>query len=114
MERLARLLNARAYRHRSHTVLTVDTRALVTQHQNSIWLSHINSGSAIFGSGRRGIYTFKRISEYPFEEMRKKKKDDAIVELAVDYVVKDISKLVIRVEEWTGQNPIQTIWEREI
>lgn len=112
-ERLERLLNARAYRRRSHTVLTADTRALVTKHQDSIWLSHINSGSAIFGSGRRGTYTFKRISKYPFEEMRKKKRNDAIVELAVDYAVKNISKLVIRVEEWIGQNPIRAIWERE-
>lgn len=112
-ERLERLLNARAYRRRSHTVLTVDTKALVTKHQSSIWLSHINSGAAIYGSGRRGSYTFKRIGEYPFEEMRKKKKDDAIVELAVDYAVKDILELVIRVEEWIGQNPIRTIWERK-
>jgi len=112
-ERLERLLNARAYRKRSHSVLTVDTKALVTKHQASIWLSHINSGAAIYGVGRRGRYTFKRIGEYPFEEMRKKKKDKAIVELAVDYAVKDISELVIRVEEWIGQNPIRTIWERK-
>jgi len=110
-ERLERLLNARAYREKSHTVLTVDTRDLLDRHQNEVWLSHINSG-AIFGSGRRGIGTFKRINEYPFEEMRKKKKEDAIVEVAVDYAVKDISKLIIRVEDWKSQNPVRTICEK--
>jgi hypothetical protein len=110
-ERLERLLNARAYRGRTHCVLTVETRALLAKHQDDIWLSHINSG-AIFGSGRRGISTFKRISQYPFEEMRKKKGDDALVELAVDYAVKDISELVVRVEDWIGQNSVRTIWQR--
>ncbi|KPJ85055.1 MAG: hypothetical protein AMS17_15040 [Spirochaetes bacterium DG_61] len=106
--RLERLLHARAYREKSHTVLTVDTRDLLDRYQNEVWLSHINSG-AIFGSGRRGVGTFKRINDYPFEEMRKKKKEDAIVEVAVDYAVKDISKLIIRVEEWKGQNPVRII-----
>ena len=109
-ERLESLLHARAYRKKSHTVLTVDTRDLVDRHKNEIWLSHINSG-AFFGSGRRGVGTFKRISEHPFEEMRKKKKEDAIVEVSVDYAVKDISKYIIRVEEWIGQNPVRIICE---
>ena len=110
--RLERLLNARAYRGKSHTVLTIDTRSLINKHHKNIWLSNINSG-AIFGSGRRGTGTFKRISEYPFEEIKKKKKDDAIVEVAVDYAVKDISKHTIMVEEWFEKNPIRTIWEVE-
>ena len=111
-QRLERLLNARAYRKRSHSVLTIDTKALVDKYQEIIWLSHINSGSAIFGTGRRGEYTFKRINQYPFEEMKKKKKEDAIVELAVDYGVEDISDYVIRVEEWIGQMPVRMIWKR--
>lgn len=110
-ERLERLLNARAYRGRAHCVLTVETRALLTKHQDDVWLSHINSG-AIFGSGRRGISTFKRISQYPFEEMRRIKGDEAVVELAVDYAVKDISEFVIHVEDWTGQNPVRTVWKK--
>lgn len=110
-ERLERLLNARAYRNRSHCVLTVDTHALLAKHQKDVWLSPINSG-ATFGNCRRGLETFKRIRDYPFEEIRKKKGNNAIVELAVDYAVKDISKLVIRVEEWAGQNSIRTIWEK--
>ena len=109
--RLERLLNARAYRNKTHTVLIVDTRSLINTHQNRIWLTHINSGASIYGVGRRGVGTFKRIIEYPFEEMIKKKKDDAIVEVAVDYAVKDIFKHTIRVEEWFEKNPVRIIWE---
>jgi len=110
-QRLENLLGARAYRGRSHTVLTVDTSILLKKHADEVWLSHINSG-AIFGSGRRGVGTFKRISEYPFDEMKKKKKDDAIVELAVDYGVKDIADFVVRVETWVEGKPTEIIWKR--
>ncbi len=109
--RLERLLNARAYRNKTHTVLTIDTRSLLNKHQGQIWLTHINSGASIYGVGRRGVGTFQRIIDYPFDDLRKKKKDDAIVEVAVDYAVKDISKHTILVEEWKGKNPIRTIWE---
>jgi len=111
-ERLEGLLNARAYRGRAHCVLTVETRALLAKHRDDVWLSHINSG-ATFGSGRRGIDTFKRISQYPFEEMRKKRGENAVVELAVDYAVKDIGEFTIRVEDWIGQNPVRTIWQKQ-
>jgi len=108
-ERLERLLNARAYRSRRHIVLTVDSKQLVTSNAGRLWLSPINSG-AIFGSGRRGVQTFKGISEYPFEDMKKRKGRDAIVELAVDYAVKNISDLTAKVEEWEAGTPVQTIW----
>ncbi len=105
------MLGAQAYRGKSHTVLTVDTNLLLKKHADEVWLSHINSG-AIFGSGRRGVRTFKRISEYPFEEMQKKKKDDAVVELAVDYGVKDIADFVNRVETWFEGKPMELIWKK--
>lgn len=111
-ERLVRLLNARAYRKRSHSVLTIDTKSLVSKHEKDIWFSHINSGATIFGAGRRGVGTFQRLREYPFEMMRKKKNEDAIVELAVDYAVKDIRNMTIRVEEWLEGKPIRTIWQK--
>ncbi len=111
-ERLEGLLNAIAYRGRSHTVLTVDTGALVSKHEKDIWISHINSGCTVFGVGRRGSYTFQRISDYDFDDMKKKKRENAIVELAVDYSVEDISDFVICVDEWKGKNPIRNIWEK--
>jgi len=111
-ERLERLLNARAYKGRAHTVLTVDTEALLRKHQGDISLSHINSGAAIYGTGRRGAGTFERIAAYPFEELKRKKREDAVVELAVDYSVKDISELALKVEEWIGGMPLKVICER--
>jgi hypothetical protein len=111
-ERLQSLLRGRAYKARPHSVLTLDTEILVSRHEEAIWLSRINSG-AFFGSGRRGAGTFKRINEYPFEEMKKKQKEDAIVELAVDYCVKDVDELVIRVENWVEDKPMEVIWERK-
>lgn len=111
-ERLERLLNARAYKERAHTVLTVDTEALLRKHQGDISLSHINSGAAIYGIGRRGLGTFERIDGYAFEELKSKKREDAVVELAVDYSVKDISEFTIKVEEWIGGMPVQVIFEQ--
>ncbi|MFZ7138026.1 MAG: DUF7002 family protein [archaeon] len=111
-KRLEGLLNAVAYRNRSHTVLTIDTKSLVSKHEKEIWLSNINSGCTIFGVGRRGSYTFQKIADYDFEKMQKIKKENAIVELAVDYSVKDISDFVIQVEEWKGRTPINTIWKK--
>ena len=109
-ERLVSLLGARAYRDRSHDVLTVDTRSLVQRHEEEITLSPINSG-AFFGSGERGSFTFKKIRDYPYEVRRKKSHDDAVVELAVEYAVKDIEDHTIRVEEWAGNSPRNAIWK---
>lgn len=109
-ERLERLLNGRQYRNRAHDVLTVDTRSLIQSHHDHTHLSRINSG-AFFGSGRRGVGTFKRIEDYPFEELKKKQKDDAVVELAIDYAIKDISEFTIKVEKWIGGKPVEPIWD---
>jgi hypothetical protein len=109
-ERLEGLLKARAYKNRKHTVLTIDTKPLISKYRDCISLSHINSGSAIYGVGRRGATTFLQIIDYPFEELKKKKKYDAIVELAIHYAVNDISDYVVKVEEWIGSNPIETIY----
>jgi hypothetical protein len=106
-ERLEGLLRARPYRRKSHTVLTIDTKKLVARHAKEIWLTRINSGAAIYGVGMRGTSTFRRISDYPIEQNKKEKKHDAIVELAVDYAVKDISELTIRVEEWFELKPVR-------
>src|SRR6266480_1717700 len=96
--------------HPTHgTAVIRDSKQLVTSNAGRLWLSPINSG-AIFGSGRRGVQTFNGISEYPFEDMKKRKGRDAIVELAVDYAVKNISDLTAKVEEWEAGTPVQTIW----
>jgi hypothetical protein len=110
-ERLERLLTANLYKGRPHDVLTIETRPLVERYENQISIARINSG-AFFGSGRRGVGTFKSIEEYQFEEIRKKQKDDAVVEIAVDYAVKDISEITTKVEKWIAEKSVQTIWRR--
>ena len=65
-ERLERHMGARANRMKSHIVLTVDTEALLESHEKEVYLSHINSGAAIYASGRRGKDTFQKLTDYPF------------------------------------------------
>jgi hypothetical protein len=109
-ERLVSLLGARAYKGRSHDVLTVDTDGLVRSHEDEITLSPINSG-AFFGSGDRGAFTFKKIRDYPYSDELKKRGKDAVVELAVEYAVRDIAKHTINVEEWGENVPTRLIWK---
>jgi hypothetical protein len=47
-KRLRKLLNARAYRARPQTVLTLDTASLVDANRDRIRLSPINSGATIY------------------------------------------------------------------
>src|SRR5437660_811386 len=110
-ERLQRLLGARAYRNKSHSVLIADTSALVRARHPEISLTHINSGATSRGSGKRGTGTFVRIDDYPFAKMKRQRGLDAVVELSVDYAVKDIEKFTLRVEEWRGDRSLRTIWE---
>lgn len=111
-ERLVTLLNASAYRKKSHDVLTVDTKKIIKEYENKITLCRINSGAIPYKRGRRGKHTFKRIKDYPFEEYKKTRGNDAIVELAVDYKIPDIKKYVIQVETWENGNKIKTIWKK--
>jgi hypothetical protein len=85
----------------------------VRSHEDEITLSPINSG-AFFGSGYRGSFTFKRIRDYPYEEEVKKRREDAVVELAVEYAVRDMAEHTIRVEEWKGNVPMGVVWENPV
>jgi hypothetical protein len=102
-ERLNRLLSARAYRAKSHAVLTVETRKLVERHERQITLSRINSGSVIYGVGQRGRETFKTIGDV--------NRIGSIAELAIDYAVDDIADLVLVVEERRGSQPPAVLWQ---
>lgn len=95
-ERLARMLSAGNYRARPHLVLTIDTRELVDRHWNRISLSPINTGATKPMPAPRGPGTFQSPNEYPFAELRRRRRvKDVIVELAVDYAVRDITDLVV-------------------
>jgi Family of unknown function (DUF7002) len=112
-ERLSRLLQARAYRDSTHCVLTIDTAALLNRHLDKITLSPINSGSTIFKPQPRGPNTFLRIDDYPFDRWSQKRGvNQAIVELAVEYSVPDITELVVKVEEVHGNTVTAILLER--
>lgn len=99
-QRLERLLGARAYRQQRHTILEVDTLALLDAYAKRIVLAPINSGSTIMNPQPRGKATFQPIASYPYEEWRKKRgRRDAIVELAIRGGVQDIERFVLRVTE---------------
>jgi hypothetical protein len=60
----------------------------------------------------RGRDTFRRISDYPFQERRRSRGlQDAIAELAVEYEVTDVELLTTRVEEAGGGNETVVLWE---
>ena len=62
-DRLTRLLNAKAYRDRTHCVLTIDTGKMVANYAHVIRLSPINSGAAIMQAATRGRKTFLPITK---------------------------------------------------
>ncbi len=112
-ERLNRLLSARAYRNKEHIVLVVDTAMLLKSREEDVTLSPINSGCTIFKPQPRGRDTFRSLKNYPFAEWRKKRGvSKAVVEVAVDCQVRDIEKMVVRVERRHGSNVLEVIYER--
>lgn len=111
-ERLTRLLTARAYRDRRQTVLELDSQALITDYRSKILLSPINSGSTIMNPQPRGLKTFLTIEEYPYDLWRKKRRrSDAVVELAVIGGVPNISEYVLKVTEEGGSQSAALLYE---
>lgn len=109
-ERLVTLLNARAYRAREHTVITVDTRRLVAAHGSRIFLSPINSGSTIYKAQERGRATLRPLSRYPFEERRALRGPaNAVAECAIRGGVSDIRNFVVRVERRQGSRILEIL-----
>jgi hypothetical protein len=110
--RLQGLLDARAYRGRPQTVLTLDTASLLNTHKDRIELSPLNSGSTLYTPQPRGPNTFLSVADYPFDERRKTRSvDNAVAELVVRGGVPDISNHLIaahRVHEGVQQE----LWRR--
>ena len=97
-ERLHKLTNARAYRDQEHDVLEVDTRSLIEAHRDAIWLCPINSGCTKPMPHPRDETIFARIPDYPYEHWReRRRRQERVVELAVDHSVQDIGDHVRRV-----------------
>ena len=100
--RLNRLLNAWAYRDRSHLVLIVDTKRLVELYPDQIRLCEINSGFASYG-GKRGLGSFKPIGDFPSGHI--------VWEFALEYSVPAIASSILRIEKRKQDKILGIIWE---
>lgn len=102
-ERLLGLLGARHYRNLEHDVLTIDTRSLMANYHDRVWLCRMNSGNTLPVPHRREMNDFKRIADYPtkpgttvpFKE---------VVEVVVDHIVPDVANYVVAVRRMRGSN----------
>jgi hypothetical protein len=116
-ERLERLMRAREYAGRRHLVLTVDTLALTTDYENKITLAPMNTGNTMPIAHPRGLATFSRMKDYPFQERLKRGPYYTIVEVAVEGGVRDLFKYVIRAEHATyrqnGIKSLELLFERQ-
>lgn len=114
-ERLHRLLSARAYRELEHDVLVLSSRSLVDEHRDKIWLCPINSGNTKPFPHPRGLNTFRRIEDYPYQQWKRKrrKKGERVVELCVEGFVPDVENHTIEVRRMKGDQIEETIFSAE-
>ena len=114
-DRVSGLLSARAYREKEHVVLTVDTAKLLAKYESEITLSPINSGSTVYNPRPRDGNTFASLATYSFKEWEKKRgsRTKAIAELAVNYEVKEIDKMILRVERRQRTRILEVLYESE-
>lgn len=114
-DRLDRLLAARAYRGRTHTVICVDTARLFNACARNVRLSPINSGSTIYNPQRRGADTFQSLDHYPFSERRKVRGlANAVAELAVVYSLPETAKIALRVDHRRDGRVIEVLYRGPI
>lgn len=107
--RLLRLLNA--YGDDEHDVLILDTRSLITEHQQNVWLCHMNSGNTLPMPHHRGIDIFKRIGDFPAKVNGRPEK--AVVEVVVDRGVPDVAEHALQVIRMKRDQVIGQIWQRD-
>ena len=97
-KRLDKLRRASAYKNRKHDILTIRTEGLMHAYGDVVELSPLNSGAVHpAAASPRGILTFSRVADYPWQERLAIAPSEPIVELTVPYSVDDISELVIDV-----------------
>lgn len=107
--RLETLLGARAYRSRTHTIITVDTAALVERHASDITLSRINSGATLYDPPRRGPATFQTIEGFATHDARKVRRN--VAEVAVSYAVPDITAVAVEAYERDPDGAVRNLWQ---
>lgn len=112
--RLLRLLDAVAYRDKSHDVIELNTQSVIDAYKEKIWLCPINSGCTKPFPHPRDENTFSRISDYPYQHWRsRRRRGERVVELAVDYAVPDLKTYVTRVVEMRGIEEKNVIFEAD-
>lgn len=114
IDRLQTLLNARAYRNRRHTVMHVDTAALLEVYGAETQLAPYNTGSAHVPTvPKRGPDVFTSLEKYPFDEWRRKRgrSREPVVELTIPYAVPDIAKFVRKVQLRQANDVLATVFE---
>jgi hypothetical protein len=113
--RVRGLLRARAYRKKPHTVLTLDTKGIVSAHRARIWLSPMNSDSTLFSARPRGRDTFARIPDFPFEARAATRRPaENVVELLIDHSVPDVREHVLAVHRVLDQKILEEVWRNRL
>lgn len=98
-ERLQTLMCAREYCSQTHVVLILDTLRLATDFQKRITLAPMNTGSTQPFAHKRGLFTFSRMVDYPFEERLHRGAYYTVVELAVELGVPNLTDYVVEAAE---------------
>jgi hypothetical protein len=111
LARVLTLSKARAYRKKTHCVLTIETRLLLDRYLDKISLSPINSGSTIYNPQKRGEKTFLPLDQYPYSLRRKLRgKANAIAELTVMGGVPDIREFTTEVHDLRNGKTIRKVF----
>lgn len=114
-ERVESLLGASRYRNRKHTVIKVRSELLLKHYQTKIYLSRINSGSAVYQPTPRGKDTFVPFIKWP-EDVgpRSGKLKKPIAEIAVRYSVDKITEIAVEVNEMHGTKLLKKVWQNSV
>lgn len=103
LDRVVKLLGAKAYRDKEHVVLTVSTKDLVVMHGSDLRVSRINSGSTLYNPPPRGRATFIPLADANIKPL---------VELVVPRSIPRITAATVRVQRMKGGEVLETLWER--
>ena len=107
--RLHRLTGARAYRAHEHEVLVLDTRAVVREHHDAIWLCPINSGCTKPMPAPRDFGAFRRIEDYPYFAFKRRPRGERVVELCIDYALRDVDRFLLDAYVVRGEQRIASL-----
>lgn len=97
--RLQTLMCAKEYCACVHVVLALDTLKVANDFEKSIMLAPMNTGSTQPFAHGRGLSTFSRMNEYPYEERLHRGLDYTVVELTVERGIKNVLQYAIEICE---------------